>query len=167
MDETDAAPQVSTEPPGWQPLPTRARALFALTWLPLALPVAVAGFVLATLADARWPVVIALLAALPGAGLGVWFGLRQYRYSFWRHDREGLAVRHGHWWQRETRVPASRVQHLDLKRGPLQRRRALATLVVHTAGTTHNTISVHHLDEDDAQRLREALSAQIDHDDDD
>ena len=34
---------------------------------------------------------------------------------------EGFAVRRGNWWQVEIRVPISRVQHLDLKHGPLER----------------------------------------------
>ena len=63
-------------------------------------------------------------------------------------------------------MPATRVQHLDLKRGPLQRRRDLATLVVHTAGTRHSAVTVPHLDADDAERLRDRLGRQIDHDDD-
>lgn len=165
MDDA-AATAMSDHDAGWQPLPPRARALYVLAPAPVAaVPAGLAGFVLATALDAAWPAVVALVAALLGAAGGAWFGLRRYRHSFWRHDHEGLAVRQGHWWERETRVPASRVQHLDLKRGPLQRRRGLATLVVHTAGTRHSAVSVRHLDDADAQQLREALARQIDHDD--
>jgi membrane protein YdbS with pleckstrin-like domain len=104
-----------------------------------------------------------LLAAL---AFGLWRGARQHACLAWRLDAEGLAVRRGTLWQSETRVPASRVQHLDIKRGPLQRRRDLSTLVVHTAGTRLSTVSVPHLDAGDAERLRDALSRQI-HDVDD
>jgi len=104
--------------------------------------------------------------ALLGAGVGAWMGLKHYRSTFWRLDEDGLAVRRGRLWQRETRVPATRVQHLDLKRGPLQRQRHLATLVVHTAGTRHSAVTVPHLDADDAERLRDLLARQIDADDD-
>jgi membrane protein YdbS with pleckstrin-like domain len=124
----------------------------------------VGGFVLAGILDAWFaPPLLALL----GAGIGAWPGLKHYRHTFWRLDEEGLAVRRGRMWQRETRVPATRVQHLDLKRGPLQRRRHLATLVVHTAGTRHSAVTVPHLDADDAERLRDRLARQIDPDDDD
>lgn len=151
---------------GWQPLPARARGLFMLALVPVTtvLP-GVAGFVLATVADGP-ALPVALAAAVAGAAFGSWLALRQHAHSYWCHDREGLAIRRGRWWQRETRVPASRVQHLDLKRGPVQRRCRLATLVVHTAGTQNSAVSVHHLDEADAEQLREALSAQIDHEDD-
>lgn len=148
----------------WQPLPGRARLLCMLApMLPLAIPGMVGGFVLAG-TQGVWlaPPLLALL----GAGIGAWLGLKQYRHTFWRLDEQGLAVRRGRLWQRETRVPATRVQHLDLKRGPLQRRRHLATLVVHTAGTRHSAVTVPHLDADDAERLRDRLGRQIDHDDD-
>jgi len=106
------------------------------------------------------------IGLLLGLAFGAWLGVKQYRYTFWRLDDTGLAVRRGRLWQRETRVPTTRVQHLDLKRGPLQRGRHLATLVVHTAGTRNSAVSLPHLDGDDAERLRDRLARQIDHDDD-
>ena len=157
----------------WRPLPPRARGLMALNGaLQLAVPGAVLGFVLGgVLASAldlslAWPgraggMVLPLLA---GAGLGAWLGLRRHRHTYWRHDAQGLALRRGRLWWRETRVPATRVQHLDVTRGPLQRARDLATLVVHTAGTQHSTLKLANLDAGDAERLRDALGRQIDHD---
>lgn len=153
----------------WQPLPSRSRALFLLGTVPAT---GVAGLAVGGLvaAAAELPVAgligAAACAAVLGAGFGWWLGLKQYRHTFWRLDDEGLALRRGKLWQRETRVPASRVQHLDLKRGPLQRRRGLATLVVHTAGTRHSAVTVPHLDAVDAERLRDRLGRQIDRDDD-
>jgi membrane protein YdbS with pleckstrin-like domain len=148
----------------WQALPERARLPSMLTpMLPLAGPGMVAGFVLAGVFDFWFaPPVLALI----GAAFGAWVGYKHYRSTFWRLDEDGLAIRRGRLWQRETRVPATRVQHLDLKRGPLQRRRHLATLVVHTAGTRHSAVTVPHLDADDAERLRDRLARQIDADDD-
>jgi len=160
---------------GWQPLPLRARGLMALTGaLQFALPGAGLAYVLGgVLAEAlalplAWP--LRLLATglllVAAAGLGAWIGVRRYRHTHWRHDDLGLALRSGRLWRRETRVPATRVQHLDVTRGPLQRGRDLATLVVHTAGTQHSAVKVPNLDASDAERLRDALGRQIDHDDD-
>lgn len=170
MHDTDALPAPGAAPPEWQPLPPRAQALFIAGYLWLLGPAAVIGVLVgAPLAERSplgmgWPAVVALLlAVLP---LAVWLGRKQYRYTWWLLDDEGLAVRRGRFWQAETRVPATRVQHLDVKRGPLQRRRELATLVVHTAGTSNSAVSVPNLDAEDAERLRERLSRQIDHDDD-
>jgi membrane protein YdbS with pleckstrin-like domain len=164
MDEHtgDAA---ALEPSGWQPLPSRARTLFAFSRMGFAVPAAVAGFVLLEAFDLPGPVG-ALIAASAVAAFAVWLGFRQFRYIAWRLDDEGLAIRRGRMFQRETRVPATRVQHLDLKRGPWQRKRGLATLVVHTAGTRHSAVTLPHLDADDAERLRDVLGRQVDRDDD-
>ena len=159
-----AVPPADVPPTDWQALPERAGLPSMLApMLPMAGPGMVAGFVLAGVFDFWFaPPVLALI----GAGLGAWVGYKHYRSTFWRLDGDGLAIRRGRLWQRETRVPATRVQHLDLKRGPLQRRRHLATLVVHTAGTRHSAVTLPHLDADDAERLRDRLARQIDADDD-
>ena len=150
----------------WQALPARARLLFALgRAVPLAMPTAVAGVFAFRLLDAS-PFLGGAAGAVLGAVFGLWLGARQFRHVAWRLDSDGLAIRRGRMWQRETRVPTTRVQHLDLKRGPWQRRRHLATLIVHTAGTRHSSVTVPHLDADDAERLRDVLGRQIDRDDD-
>lgn len=152
--------------PDWQPLPPRARPLFALgIATPLVLPFAAGGFFLARWLEAP-PLLGAGAAAALAFGFGLGLGLRQFRHVAWRLDRDGLAIRRGRLWQRETRVPATRVQHLDLRRGPWQRRRGLATVVAHTAGTRHSAITVPHLDAADAEHLRDVLGRQVDHDDD-
>ncbi|MDI9238376.1 PH domain-containing protein [Lysobacter sp. LF1] len=149
---------------GWQRLPVRARLLCLLgPVLPLLVPGVFGGVALARALD-LW--VIPLVTVALAVMLGTWIGLKQYRYTYWKLDDEGLAIRRGRMWQRETRVPITRVQHLDLKRGPLQRMRGLATLIVHTAGTRHSAVTVPHLDADDAERLRDRLGRQIDPDDD-
>ena len=171
---TDLLPGVPSDAvadAGWQPLPKRSRALFLLGTVPaFAIPATMAGFVLGqvfeenlALAGGRWPLAAMLLALATASG--AWLGLKQYRHTAWRLDAHGLAVRRGRFWQRETRVPATRVQHLDIKRGPLQRGRDLATLVVHTAGTAHSSVSIPNLDFADAERLRDRLGSQIEHDD--
>jgi membrane protein YdbS with pleckstrin-like domain len=167
LPDADVIPLAETSMAEWQPLPARARALFLGGIVPaFALPAAAAGLVLAAISDRISPWLGAPIGLLLGSAFGAWLGLKHYRHTYWRLDESGLAVRRGRMWQRETRVPATRVQHLDLKRGPWQRARNLATLVVHTAGTKHSAVSVPNLDADDAERLRDRLSCQIDHDDD-
>lgn len=104
---------------------------------------------------------IAVGALLIATALGAWIGAR-LRHQRWKLDAEGLWLRTGRLWWRETRVPASRVQHVDLKHGPLERRFKLATLVVHTAAVHLSGITVRGLGEADAQRLRDALARQLD-----
>ncbi len=152
---------------GWQPLPRRARGLFMLLGLLVALPAGGLVLVLAAIFEFPAPWWLALAAAGAGALLGAWRGERAWRHTRWRLDTAGFALRRGHLWRSETRVPQSRVQHLDLRRGPLQRRRDLSTLVIHTAGTRHSAVTVNGLDAADAERLRDILARQSDDDDDD
>jgi len=162
---TDAATLATPPPAAWHPLPPRARSLFvlshALVGLVFSIPVAsvVAGLQLAP------PITTAILVAFVGALAGAAIGVRRHRSVAWRLDEEGFALRRGHMWFRETRVPASRVQHLDLKHGPLERRWKLATLVIHTAGSKMSAVSVSGLDAVDAETLRDRLARQLDHDD--
>lgn len=164
-----AGASIAHPPMHWQPLPPRARAVFVVGALLPALGVAcglafVLGLVvLRTLLDVDTALALPLAfgVLLPLAALlAVALGRRLHRRLAWRVDEGGLTVRRGAWWLRETHVPATRVQHLDLTRGPLQRRRALATLVLHTAGTRMGAVTVPNLDETDAERLRDALARQ-------
>ena len=162
-DSTDAIPH-----DGWQALPPRALNLFVLVNVLTGAIAALAALVpIGLLIPSRGlALAAALLALIAFPALGLWMARKQYRYTRWKLDDDGFALRRGNLWRSETRVPASRVQHLDLKHGPLERRYRLATLVVHTAGTRDSAVSVTGLDEDDAARLRDRLALQIDDDDD-
>jgi uncharacterized protein len=160
-------PEASAAAPAWQALPTRARLLFLLGNLASFGAAAVAALVpiglLLPWDGLKLPLSLAVLAGLPG--FGAWLAIKQFRRTHWRLDSAGFGLRRGRMWRQETRVPASRVQHLDLRRGPLERRLGLATLVIHTAGTRHSAVTVRGLDAADAERLRDRLGHQIDHDD--
>ncbi len=151
----------------WQPLPPRG-ALFAAAGaaLSMALLFGAACVVLMLATDQSNWLLGPPTSAGVGALLGAWFGWRRHRLTFWRLDAQSLGVRRGHMWQSESHVPVSRVQHLDLRRGPLERMAGLATLIVHTAGTRMNTVAVAGLAHADAERLRDRLARQLDHDDD-
>ena len=151
----------------WQPLPRRARRLYVLHGLAWSLPPAAVVLAGAQLGDSGAVATAAWMlgAALLGAVLGAWRGERRWRRTSWLLDDAGFNLRRGHWWHSETRVPQSRVQHLDVRRGPLQRRLDLSTLVIHTAGTRFHAVSVNGLDAGDAERLRDALARQDDEDD--
>lgn len=167
MTANDEATTVPHADAGWQPLPPRAASLFMLGHAALfALPLALGLVVLVTALGVRMPLASGGLGLLIGLLAGAWYGRKVYRSTVWRLDADGFALRRGRLWQRETRVPASRVQHLDLRHGPLERRWRLATLVVHTAGSRFSTVTVTGLDADDAERLRDRLARQLDDDDD-
>ena len=148
--------------PDWQALPASARKLFMLGGLAWAIPLALVPGVLATVFDIASPWRYALCGALLGGAFGAWLGRKHWRHTHWRLDDDGFTLRRGRMWRSETRVPQSRVQHLDLKRGPLERRYGLSTLVIHTAGSRHSAVTVTGLGEADAERLRDRLARQDD-----
>lgn len=162
----DAGP-LPAPPADWQHLPLRGTRLAAVGggfWLGLA--GAATFFVLARISDIGTPWLLGVLGGLLGAAFGAWMGVKRHRRTLWKLDDAGFALQRGRWWQTESHVPISRVQHLDLKRGPLERAFKLATLVIHTAGTRMAAVSVSGLDGEDAERLRDRLARQLDHHDD-
>jgi membrane protein YdbS with pleckstrin-like domain len=159
-----AVDSIPTDASAWRPLPPRAKSLFALSHGATALVPAIPLSVLLMVFDVATPWwIVAVVVVL--AAIGARVGVRRHRTAGWRLDDDGFAFRRGRWWYTETRVPASRVQHLDLRHGPLERRWKLATLVIHTAGSKMSAVSVSGLDENDAEALRDRLARQIESDD--
>jgi uncharacterized protein len=99
-----------------------------------------------------WPVLAAAL---------VWrahvFPDLHYRYTTWRIDDVGLAIRTGVVWRVEIAVARSRVQHIDVSQGPLERRFGLGTLSIYTAGTEHSQVSLDGLEHGIALTARDRL----------
>ncbi|TKD51646.1 PH domain-containing protein [Sphingomonas baiyangensis] len=116
-------------------------ALFAkdvpLPWLPAALAV---------------PAVLFLVLVMP---------VRAYRAWGWALAEDELHVAHGLWSRVHTVVPLSRVQHLDVAQGPVERANGVARLIVHTAGTAHATVTLPGISRDTAEQLRDVIRAQI------
>lgn len=164
-------PQAQPEPgpsADWQHLPEAARRVFgivgALTALPFSLGLVVPVFALVP----GWParIVVALLVVVAGVSAGAALGRVRWGRTHWRLDARGLQVRRGLVWRSEVLVPRSRVQHLDLERGPIERRHGLATLVVHTAGTRLYALRQSGFLDADAVALRDALLPEpVNHDD--
>jgi membrane protein YdbS with pleckstrin-like domain len=66
----------------------------------------------------------------------------------WEHARAGYRIlpdRIESWrglvWRSRVSVPISRVQYTDVQQGPIQRRHGIATLSVHTAGSSNAEVS--------------------------
>jgi len=98
-------------------------------------------------------VVLLVLCAL----LGGWCNRRRTRRVRYALLGDGLRIRRGLCFWQEIVLPRSRVQHLDLERGPIERNLGLATLVIHTAGTRMHAVRLAGLKEQRAQALRDAL----------
>ena len=170
MNPSDpAAPPFQPFAADWQPLAPAARRVGAgvgafwglVIGVVVAVPVAVA-LDIGLAAKAGLGLAVAVLPAL---FFYVWARAR-WRRTQWRLDAGGLRVRRGVVWHSEVLVPRSRVQHLDLERGPIERRFGLATLVVHTAGTRLHALRQPGLLDADALALRDALLPEAERDDD-
>ena len=79
------------------------------------------------------------------------------RHTRWRLDADGLEIRRGVIWRHTISVPCERIQHTDVRRGPIQRRFGLATLSVHTAGNHDSQIDLAGIGIETAQALRRTL----------
>jgi membrane protein YdbS with pleckstrin-like domain len=57
------------------------------------------------------------------------------RWRHWRYDVGELEVdlQRGLWTITRTRIPMARIQHVDTRRGPLERHFGLATVILYTA----------------------------------
>jgi membrane protein YdbS with pleckstrin-like domain len=72
-----------------------------------------------------------------------------------------LEIRRGIFWRREITIPRARVQHTDVRQGPLQRQYGVAKLVIHTAGTEAASIELNGLSLPIAKWLRDALIGEL------
>jgi uncharacterized protein len=87
----------------------------------------------------------------------IWYPPRAHRAWGYRLDDRVLETRSGVWWRVVKLLPLSRLQHVDLRRGPLERAHGLASLLLHTAGTQEATLIIPGLDDAEAVRLRDRL----------
>lgn len=134
-----------------------------LTWLWSAL-VMVPVFVLAYFAAENvWyhaaikaVAVWVLIGVLINAYVKAWY--KRYQYAL---SAQGLVIHRGVFWRQMIVIPRNRIQHTDITTGPLERRKSLAKLIVHTAGTRDAHVTLHGLPESQAAALRQELIVDI------
>ncbi|MDP2054383.1 MAG: PH domain-containing protein [Acidobacteriota bacterium] len=102
------------------------------------------------------PLVWLVLAMLGGVFTYRW-PVRAYRHTSYRVDDQGIEIRQGVYWRIVINVPRSRVQHIDVAQGPLDRRYGLGKLVIYTAGTDHAKVELEGLEHERALRVRAHL----------
>ena len=104
-----------------------------------------------------WPAVGWHLLLLLRIVLLFWYPARSYKSWGYRIDGKVLETKRGIWFRIHQLLPLSRLQHVDLHSGPIERSFGLASLLLHTAGTQHASIVVPGLDAREAARLRDEL----------
>jgi uncharacterized protein len=150
--------------PEFQRLDPRVKALWrvgnAIGFGILALLFGLGGFLTYTNQVAVLPQILWGIAAL-WVVWGLFLTMRYPDLAFakcgWALEENVLWMRSGVWWQVTQLLPLSRLQHIDLKRGPLERKMGLATLTLHTAGTHAATLTLSGMAVEDAERLRDTL----------
>lgn len=114
-----------------------------------------------------WPWVVVMLLAWAAVVTGlvwltfVWPRLRFHAWSY-RVDDHVVELRNGVIFRKSVSIPVSRLQHVDLHRGPLERRGGLSSLELHTAGTQNASHTIPGLAVETAEQLRDRLIGSID-----
>ena len=137
-------------------LDPRVQFVWAVSALVTAAVVAAVG------AAARWvgaPVPLLPFAAAVALLAVVGLVLAFLRYRVWRFELrdDSLYLVRGVLTRTDTSVPFVRVQHVDTRRGPVERAAGLASVVVYTAGTRGADITIPGLTPERAGALRERL----------
>jgi len=159
------APEPAQASPEWHPLPAQAAITSmyggAFAGLLLGIPPAMASGILVAVRVLDWTnaqaLAVGVVTWLLAIGFGTLLAYWRWQSSAWKLDDTGLRFRRGYVFHKEILVPRTRVQHLDIERGPIERHYGLATLIVHTAGTRHHALDIPGLADADAVALRDAL----------
>lgn len=86
---------------------------------------------------------------------------RRWKHMGYAYTGRELHVAAGYIFRSHTIVPVSRVQHIDIVQGPIERHFELATLVLNTAGTDASAVLLPGIQRDTAEQIRDSIRAQI------
>lgn len=96
------------------------------------------------------------ILALASAAYGRYFCVLRHRRCQWRLDNHSLCFHIGLWQRHEYYIARSRVQYVDVRQGPLERRFGVSQLFIHTASSM-NVVVLRGLLYEDAQAVRHEL----------
>jgi membrane protein YdbS with pleckstrin-like domain len=140
-----------------QRLDPRARTAWSLAAGGMPIVVAVGAVVLVVVLDAPTWVPLAIAAAGVLLALaGLWAARLHWAAYGFRVGDEAVEIVHGVLVRTLSEVPYRRIQQIDVRRGPIERRLGLSTLVLRTAAATTDA-TVPGLAQGDADELRALL----------
>lgn len=93
-----------------------------------------------------------------GVFCSFYFPKRTYETTLWQLKPHGIEIRRGIWWKHQIFIPRERVQHTDIKQGPIMRGFGIVTLVINTGGTFEPSIPLAGILPETAEAIREQLS---------
>jgi uncharacterized protein len=120
-------------------LDPRAKRLWRITGTLGTLPLLAVGVFVSwvSLRAVEVPFLLGVLPFLAALGLFVVVAgvIPDLRWRRWRYEirEDEVDLQRGIFWINRTLVPLARIQHVDTRQGPLQRRFGLATVVFYTA----------------------------------
>lgn len=91
----------------------------------------------------------------------LWHPLAAFKRWRFRVTPKIIRLHSGVIFQQEVHVPMDRVQHVDLERGPLERKLGLARVILFTAGTKAAQQEIPGLDHSEAIRLRDQIAKDL------
>lgn len=89
--------------------------------------------------------------------LSLTFSYYSAKVCAYQHGDFDLMFKSGLWWKKKTAVSFSRIQHIDLSHGPLERKFGLASLKFFTAGGISSDLKIPGLPKADAEQIREEI----------
>lgn len=131
------------------------RRTLLLCWLALGIVVVVA---IGWASGWWWITGVGVLLVAVALVWGLWLIPRNWRAWGYAERDDDLLVKHGVLFRKLSVVPYGRMQFVDLRSGPLERRVGIATVQLHTASPATDA-SIPGLPPDEAARLRDRLAA--------
>ncbi len=115
------------------------------------------------------PLIVFTVFELWGGLLGIAIWALQATYFYWltnkRFYREAYAVREkdiihtrGHWRRIQLTIPYDRVQHVEIKQGPIARAFKLGSISVYTAGTVGGHLNISDIEFAEAERIKQFIA---------
>ena len=163
-DTHDTKSEPCPEDPVLSPVDPSYQSVMRIVVLLVGLPVACgASFVdHFWIAAAHGPVwLLTVLAWGAVAATAVFAPSRRYARIGYSVGDDNLRVARGYLFRVDTIVPFVRVQHIDLRQGPVERLFGLAGLVLHTSGSHNSTVTLPGLPSATAAAMREAIRKHI------
>lgn len=88
----------------------------------------------------------AFWALIPGALLSIYLifihPALEYRQWLYKITDQYVDYTHGIFFKKRTIIPISRIQHMDIKQGPIQKHFSLSNIIIFTAGQSHEIEAV-------------------------
>ena len=107
----------------------------------------------------QWLVLLGwVVLTLLGVFSSFYLPKRTYETTSWQLKDSGIEIQRGIWWKHQIFIPRDRIQHTDIKQGPMMRGFGIATLVINTGGTHEPSIPLAGILMETAQSIRDQLS---------